>query len=435
MPVVRTLVVLALAGATLLPPAAAVAEEKDPDFSLADTVPVGPFHMAPFFGLKDFGYDGNTRLGSNGGTGDYTVTLGPGARAVAPLGRLAALSVWEQIDYAIFARQSDLNHVNNTLRTKLHAYLKDFTVYADGEQVSTRDRPNSEIDYRIRTTTTQGKVGFNWRPGRRGDADLYVKRTDFHYDAGRPDVPAGADPNQAVLVGEIISTSLERVETYLGMAGSLRVRPRTSALLDYREGRTDFANAVPQRDLSARSVMGGLEFDPAGSLRGYLKAGVKRLTPDDQAVRGFDGLIADASLSARLLGRGEVRASYQRDTGFSIFGDNLFYVDDRKALSYEHYLNSRLSVELGRQLENVTYPIKVRRYQPTSDPCMKDPDQFSCHHQERKDDILGSRLTFRYRLGPALRVGLSVGRWERDSTFNSEDADRTTIATLLEYTP
>src|SRR5678815_2806361 len=106
------------------------AEDPDADFSLKETVQVGPFHMAPFFVLKDFGYDDNTRLDARRSSGDFMVTFGPGARAVAPVGRLAAFSIWDEIDYAVFARESDLNHVNNSLRTKLHLYLRDFTVYA-----------------------------------------------------------------------------------------------------------------------------------------------------------------------------------------------------------------------------------------------------------------------------------------------------------------
>jgi len=420
-------------------------KDRDPDFSLADTVQVGPFHMAPFFSVKDLGYDGNTRLGAGESTGDYTITFGPGARAVAPLGRLAAVSVWEQIDYSVFARQSDLNHVNNSLRSKVHVYLRDFTVYADGEQISSRDRPNNEIDYRIRTKATQGKLGFKWNPGTRGNADLFVRSTGFDYDPGRPDVPAGADPGtteQAVRSGEAIAESLQRVETTAGMSGSLRFRPRTSALLDLRESRIDFDNDTDsagnprQRDSEAHSVMGGLEFDPAGSLRGYMKAGFKRLVPDDPGVEGYSGLIADASLSARLLGRGEVRAVYQRDTGFSTFGSNLFYLNDKKALSYEHYMNSRLSLELGRQLEDASYPAAVQLYATGSTKCpLVTSPGFGCSPQRRRDDIVTDRVTVRYRLGPALRIGLSVGRWERNSNFNTEDAERPTIATLLEYTP
>ena len=41
----------------------------------------------------------------------------------------------------------------------------------------------------------------------------------------------------------------------------------------------------------------------------------------------------------------------------------------------------------------------------------------------------------RFRLGPTLKIGLAVELWNRDSTFDSEDTDRTTVTTLLEYTP
>lgn len=420
----RILAGAACASALLAPPLVA-AVDPDADFSLKDTVLVGPFHIAPFFVLKDFGYDDNTRLDARHSSPDYTVTMGPGARAVAPLGRLAAVSIWDEIDYAVFARESDMNHVNNSLRTKLHIYLRDVTVYADGEQISVRDRPNTEIDYRIRSTTTGGKVGANWQPGTRAKLDLYLKRVSFHYDPGKPDVPAGADPQQveqAQNTGVAIATELEREETTVGTTGSLRLRPRTSALIDLKTGRVDFDRTDPQRDSSTQSVMGGLEFDPAGPLRGYFKVGLKHLKPDDSRVDGFSGLIADASMSARLFGRGDVRATYQRDTGFSIVGDNLFFILDRKALSYEHYLSSRVSVELGREFDTVDYPIPFE-IDPNSAP------------QHREDDIVWDKVTVRYRFGPSLRMGLSAGRWRRDSTVDDDDTNRNTITTLLEYTP
>ena len=89
---------LLLGGAGIVP----AAEDSDPDFSLDNTVQAGPFHLAPFFVIKDFGYDDNVRLGADRRFGDYTLTVGPGARAVVPFGRRAAWSAWDEIDYAIF---------------------------------------------------------------------------------------------------------------------------------------------------------------------------------------------------------------------------------------------------------------------------------------------------------------------------------------------
>jgi hypothetical protein len=424
---------LLLGGAGIVP----AAEDSDPDFSLENTIQAGPFHLAPFFVIKDLGYDDNVRLGANRRFGDYTLTVGPGARAVVPFGRRAAFSAWDEIDYAIFARESDLNHVNNSIRTKLHVYLRDVTLFVDGQQDSSRERPNTEIDFRIRATTTQGRFGLSWRPSTRGRLDLYTGRTGFRYHAGKTEISEGGDPVPAGL-GQIITNSLQRQETILALEGRLQIRPRTTFLLDARAGRIEFTNATPNRDSSSASFMGGLEFDPSGSVRGFVKLGYKHLSPNRDSVDGFSGLVADASVSARVLGRGEIRAGFQRNTGFSILGNNLFYVADARAIAYEHYFNSRISVEVGRKLENVELPLRVtnpetcRREASPADP---NTLVWVCDEEVRRDHVTTDTLAVRYRLGPSLRVGLAIGRWGRDSTFGAEDANRGTITTLVEYTP
>ena len=404
-------------------PLSAATEDPDPDFTLENTVQAGPFHLAPFFVIKDFGYDNNIRLGAENKTGDYTMTFGPGVRAVIPFSRRAALAIREEIDYSVFARDSDLSHVNNQLKAKLHVYLREVTLFADGQQDSIRERPNNEIDFRIRNTTTQGKFGFTYRPSDRGQIDLFLARVGFRYDSGSVDTTDVSDPNAdadqiAEQIGESIAMSLERDETGVGLTGRLRILPRTSLLFDARTGRIDFANAVPERDSSTNTMMAGFEFDPSGSVRGFIKMGYRHLSPDDDSVDGYSGLVADLALSARLFGRGEVRASYLHDTGFSTLGKNLYYILNQKGLSYEHYINSRLSVETGLGLQDIDYPIS---FGPTQG--------------FRHDDITSNQVTVRYRLGPSLRLGLTAGRWRRDSTFDNEDASRNTYATLVEYTP
>ena len=400
-------------------PLSAATEDPDPDFSLENTVQAGPFHLAPFFVIKNFGYDNNVRLVAEERTGDYTMTLGPGVRAIIPFSRRAALAVREEIDYAYFARDTDLSHVNNQIRAKLHVYLRDITLFTDGQQDSIRDRPNNEIDFRIRSTITAGKFGMTYRPSDRGQVDLYLSKIGLRYDSGSVDTAGVSDPNtDPDELGDLIATSLERDESIVGATGRLRIRPRTSLLFDLRTGRIDFDNAVPERDSSTNTMMAGLEFDPSGSVKGFIKAGYRHLSPvDDSVFDGYSGLIADMALSARVFGRGEVRATYLHDTGFSILGDNLYYILDQRGLSYEHFINSRLSLEPGLELQDIKYPVSFG------------PQVF------RNDDIRTTQVTVRYRLGPSLRLGLTVGRWRRDSTFDNEDATRSTITTLVEYTP
>ena len=430
----RALSVLGL-GLALSASAALCAEDPDPDFSLEETVKAGPFHVAPFLVVKDFGYDDNVRLNSKSPISDYTLTVGPGARAVLPLGRISTLALWDEIDYAMFARETDLNHVNNTLRAKLHTYVRDSIVFIDGQHESYRERPNTEIDTRLRTTVAQGRFGISYRPEPKTRLDAFLQRSGYDYDAGKLEVTDEAGPNAEDVfkdTGEITADTLRRTETMLGFNGRLRVRPRTSALLDLLSGRIDFDRTEPLRDSTSVSALTGLEFDPAGPIRGSLKVGYKHLSPDDDQVSGFSGLVADTAVDFRIAGRGSLKAIYQRDTGFSILGDNLFYVQDHAGLSYEHFVNTRLSVELGRQYYEVDYPLAVTDL----DTC--EPDGLggqTCSEGHRLDEVVSDTVAVRYRLGPSLKIGLAYNRWDRDSTFDLEDTQRNTATALVEYTP
>ena len=360
---------------------------------------------------------GTSRLQPDGASsGDYTITVGPGARAVAPIGRRAAVALWDEIDYAMFASESDLNSINNAFRSKLHVYFKDVTLFSHVDQRSFRERPNDEVDLRLRHNTTRFKFGATYRPARRGEIRLYADRTDESFTSRSQDVPAGIDPSQARALGDLVARTLNRSESFLGMEGRLRILSRTSLLFDVETGIVEFDNRLPERDASTVNSMLGLEFDPSGPFRGFLKLGVRRLQPDQDRLEGFSGPIADANLSAKLMGRGHVKATYKRNTIFSGFGDNLFYLQESRGLAYEHYINRRFSLELGRSFSDSRYPEPVA-------------------NKHRHDDIVTDMLTIRYQMGPGLRIGLSLRRWDRDSNFNAVDATRNTISTMLEYTP
>ncbi len=400
----------------------------------------GPFHVAPFLTIKDFGYDDNVRLDAEERVGDYTITVGPGARAVVPFGHRAALALWDEIDFAAYAQEKDLNHVNNTFRGKMHLYMRDLTMFAHGSSESYKERPNTEIDFRIRRTTNEGRFGFSYSPASRLRTDFFVNRADITYNADT----ASEDPE----TGELIAEDLTRDETSLGFEARLKIRPRTKFLIDLRTGRIDFDLSFPDRDSASNTAMGGFEFDLAGPLRGVLKVGHKNLTPDedhapgadgvlgtpdDVEIESFSGLVADTSLALSVGGRGAIKGTYTRDTGFSILGDNLYYILETQGLSYQHFVSSRIFFELGRQLVEVDYPLEF--FNPDLEGC-GNASLYAPECQDlRRDDITIDTLALWYRTGPTLSLGLSLDRRDRDSTFDLEDTTRNTITTLVEYTP
>ena len=415
-------------------PAEAV-EDPDPDFSLDDTVKVGPFHAAPFLVIKDFGYDDNIRLQPDGlAQGDYTITVGPGARAVTPFGRRAALALWDEIDYVAYAQNPDLNSVNNEFRSKLHVYMREnITLLGHLGWRSVRERPNNDIDFRTRHNTTTGRFGTLYRPEKRGQIELFLDRKKDEYKIGNPDIPDDTiDEETAIEIGERRTARLNRTATVWGVDTRLEIRPRTTLLFDAETGPVDFDLAEPDRDSRTSRSTVGLEFDPSGPLRGFFRLGLANLTPDSNLFKGYSGLVGRGELSLRLLQRSRGKLQYNRDTVFSSIVNNLYYLNRTWGLAYEHFLSRRLSFELGRMLSRNDYPQEIVDF----GDCRTDPSgQLACDEKLRVDHITSNNLTLHYTLRPGVRLGVTYRLWDRDSNFDSQDVTRHTFWTSVEYVP
>jgi len=410
-----------------------VPKDPDPDFSLEDTVKLGPFHAAPFILLKDLGYDDNIRLTPDGRqTGDYSVTIGPGVRAVVPFGHRAALASWNELDYVAYATQKDLNTVNGEFRGKLHYYLRDFIVFADGRFRSYRERPDDEIDFRMRHDTGNTRVGLIWRPTARGRIDFYKENTRENYTASsEPDVPEDFSGDLAAEAGKRRAEALDREEDYVWVDGRLKIRPRTSVLLDFQRGRMDYDEDDTNRDSAVVASTTGIEFDPSGPLRGFVRLGVKDLEPDDPRLEGYSGMIGRAQLFWKALERALVKLNYKRDAVVSVLGENLYYLTDSKGLGYEHFFTRRISVELARNIADNSYPTELSDLSS----CTGTGSGLVCDEKLREDRITTDTFTVRYAMRPGMKIGLAFRRWDRESNFDLEDVTRNTVYTTVEYVP
>ncbi len=410
-----------------------VPKDPDPDFSLEDTIKLGPFHAAPFLVVKDLGYDDNLRLNREGNqTGDYSITIGPGARAVVPFGRLSALALWNELDYVAYATQTDLNTVNGEFRGKLHFYLRDVIVFADGKYRSYRERPDDEIDFRMRHNTGNARAGITWRPNTRGRIDVYRENIRENYSSSsEPIIPDEFDGDLAAEAGERRAEALDREEDYLWVDTRLKIRPRTSLLFDVQKGGIDFDEDGTNRDSSVRSTTAGFEFDPSGPLRGYIRGGVKHVEPDDSTLEGYSGPIGRAQVYWKALDRALVKLLYKRDIVSTVLGDNLLYLSDGVGLGYEHFFTRRISVELARSITDNSYPTELSDLSSCSDS----GSGIVCDAKLREDQILTDTVTFRYVMRPGVKIGLAFRHWDRNSNFDLEDVTRNTIYTTLEYVP
>ena len=379
------------------------------------------------------GYDDNLRLTPEGRqTGDYSATVGPGARAVVPFGHRTAVALFGELDYVMYAQETDLNTVNGDFRGKLHYYLKDLIVFADGKYRSYRERPDDEIDFRMRHITGNARAGFTWRRSERMRVDFYKENIRENYEASsEPVVPEDFPDEIAEEAGERRAEQLDREEDYIWVDSRLKIRPRTWALLDFQKGGIDFDEDGTNRDSSVTGATTGLEFDPSGPLRGFIRGGIKHVEPDDSRLEGYSGPIGRAQLHWRALDRALVKLQYKRDTVSSILGENLYYLTDSKGLGYEHYFTRRISAEVARSIADNSYPTELSDLSS----CSGTGSGIVCDEKLREDRITTDTITVRYLMRPGLKIGLAYRHWDRNSNFDLEDVTRNTIYTTVEYVP
>src|SRR2546428_1969475 len=194
-------------------------EPPDPDLSTEGMRRVGPLHARPMLILKDVGYDDNIRFEAHNREGDSTATGGVGFDSVLLAGDRGGLHLFQELDYVAFKKNTGLNHWNGTARARGIMLVKRSVLSLEDRFASDRERPNTEIDQRLRRRNNAVTAAFRtlWS-GRFGlKAHLRDERIDYASDA-----PSLSD------VGQL----LNRDETTLSVIGEMRLLPQTTFTLE-----------------------------------------------------------------------------------------------------------------------------------------------------------------------------------------------------------
>ncbi len=152
----------------------------------------------------------------------------------------------------------------------------------------------------------------------------------------------------------------------------------------------------------ALALLYGLRFDASAFLEGKLRYGLMEFKPDDSSHAGYRGPTGDVDISYRPLARLRIQADYKRDIVFSIFGDNLFFLQERYGLEASVPVSHRFRLSTGAARSTFDYPEAV-----------SSPD-LSGLREDQVDEIW---IGWSYALPGRPRVGFRVVRWDRDSNF------------------
>jgi hypothetical protein len=207
------------------------------------------------------------------------------------------------------------------------------------------------------------------------------------------------------------------------MQGEMRIRPRTTALLEMMVEDVVFDDQTEGRDSRAWSILPGFRIDSHSALRGEIKVGMIDLHAPERPESDHRGTIGGGWLVWRLAPALRARGTFARDLQFSTTSENLYYVWSSWSLALEQSLSRRLSAELlyGRGLSH--YPLPVNLTVADPDGVIRDD------HMERYE------FAIRYRLHGDGRLEARVGRQVRDSTIDSLDRERNvyTVGTTVAF--
>ena len=392
----------------------AQASTIEQDFPTEGTFHWGPFRVRPFLLLRDTGYDSNVFLEDGTATSDFTSTGEGGLKMFSLFRERGAVQVEEVLDYVWYASNGSLSHFNNTFRSRGAYYFKPGVVFAEATLLSLRERPSTEIDYRVRRY--ERTFGTGWRfvwphtglQFRLGD-DLY------NYETG----PGG----------ESIPKALNRVEKRITVTGTRQLLPKTTLLLEWEATRIDFVEG-DDLDSSSRRISTGFQLDPSAFIKGSVKGGYETLEPDTSFLKDFRGFVGDAALVYRFSGLTSLAVRGQRQVAFTTALNNLYYLDDSYGATLAQVLAERVAGEVGIDRQKVDFPVDTAACATRQcDP--NDPAQFVQGH--RTDRLRSYFVGANYRFSNLTRIGLRLGVWERDSSFDFLNRHRMTAQVIYAY--
>jgi Uncharacterized protein conserved in bacteria (DUF2320). len=394
-----------------------MANTLEQDFPTVGTFHWGPFRVRPFFLLRATGYDSNVFLEDGTATSDFTSSPELGIRLFTLFRDRGVVQVEEILDYVWYAHNDELSHFNNAFQARAAYYMKRGIVFADLRTLSLRERPSTEIDYRVRRH--ERYFGAGWRfVWPHSSLQFRLGRDTFDYESG-------------VEAGQGIPVALNRLEKAITVTGSKQISPKTNFLMEWEGRRIDFDNEpvdpTEDSDSSSRRFSVGVVFDPSAFIKGSVKVGVIRLEPDSRAADGYDGPVGDAILVYRMSGLTSLQARGQRQVLFTTALNNVYLLDQGYGATLTQAVAERVAAEVGIDREKVSFPNETTACE------FDDQGVIQCETGIRTDWIRSYFGGIVFRLSNLSQVGFRVGAWERDSTFEFLNRHRMTAQVIYSY--
>jgi Putative beta-barrel porin 2 len=292
---------------------------------------VGPFYLTPGVRLKELGVDTNVFNAAGEQKSDFTFTVAPMLNVSVPMARRALFTTTLASDLVWYAHYDTERSVNPQVTARGEVYLNRITLYGETAQLSTRQRPNYEIDGRSRRAEDTVSTGVRVALTSKFSVEVGGHRDEIRYDG------------DAEFDGTNLQRTLNRETRGVLLTARHRLTPLTTLAMRAQVDQDRFSLS-PARDSDSYRVLPGIEFAPQALLKGSAYLGYRKFTPLVGALPAFSGLVGELGLSYTMFGATAFGLSFRRDLTYSYSEFQPFFVDTALGASIRHALGTRFDV-------------------------------------------------------------------------------------------
>lgn len=350
---------------------------------------VGPLSLDPRLTIRNVGVDTNVFNDAAAPVQDFTATVGPEVDSWLRVGRLdwsgTSTVAWNYFRDSTSQRSFDLGQSG-----RVGLDLGRLVPFVRGEISRMRQRPNLEIDARVRRETTDVSGGLEVLLGARTRVTLEHGVREFRFD-------------EASVGGASLAEALDRRETTTGIEGRLAMTPLTTLVVE-GEVRQDRFRYLLDRNSDSVKASGGLELRPLALLSGRAMVGARRFEPAVPAVPAFTGAVADVELAYQIRDLTRFAGVVQRDVDYSFEPSQAYYVSTGLSLAVTQVLGGGWDVVARAGRTSLAY-------RPRADGAETD--------RGRRDRVQVYGLGVGRRFGTEVRLGLDLEYHTRASSVQS----------------
>jgi len=368
---------------------------------------VGPLYATPALTVQEFGLDTNV-FNNADEKKDFTFTVVPRATMWIPFARRALLTTAAGTDVVYFQKYGSERSLNPQVRLRGEGVMGRFLPFAEASYLNTRQRPNFEIDARLRRTEDATRVGTSVR---------LSPKTYIEVSGSQVDVDFAAD---AVFNDVNMRETLNRTTRSALLSVRDDLTPLTTFVVRGEVATSRFPLS-PIRNSDTVSVMPGIELKPRALISGSAFVGVRKFTPRTRALPTFNGTVASAMLNYTLRSSTRFTVTADRDLAYSFEPRQPYYIVDGYGLTVRRQIVGRTDVTAGALRQQYAYRGLLLLAQPAA-------------VADRVDVTRTFSLSVGYRFGQDTRLGLGAYYRQRESnSIGERDYQGFRFITTLEY--